>query len=90
MLSPLQKPVVEAGLPLDITTAEEDGNAPVFDLHPSSSKEAHITDGLSPQEAPQVSSNESISMSCLPPVDGGRQAWAYLLCATILETLVWG
>ena len=26
----------------------------------------------------------------LPPVDGGRQAWAYLLSATVLETLVWG
>jgi hypothetical protein len=28
--------------------------------------------------------------SLLPTVDGGRQAWAYLISATILETLVWG
>jgi hypothetical protein len=26
----------------------------------------------------------------LPPIDGGRQAWAYLLSAMVLETLVWG
>ncbi|KZV70078.1 MFS general substrate transporter [Peniophora sp. CONT] len=26
----------------------------------------------------------------LPPVDGGLQAWKFVLCAFILETLVWG
>ena len=26
----------------------------------------------------------------LPPVDGGRQAWSFLIAATILETLIWG
>jgi hypothetical protein len=34
-------------------------------------------------QAPQVDSS-------LPPKDGGRQAWAYLISATVLETLVWG
>lgn len=29
-------------------------------------------------------------VSDLPPVDGGRRAWAYLISATVLETLVWG
>lgn len=26
----------------------------------------------------------------LPPVDTGRQAWSFLVAATILETLIWG
>jgi len=29
-------------------------------------------------------------IEALPPVDGGRQAWSYLVAATILETLIWG
>lgn len=29
-------------------------------------------------------------IDALPPVDGGRQAWSYLVAATILETLIWG
>jgi hypothetical protein len=29
-------------------------------------------------------------ISALPPVDGGRQAWSFLVAATILETLIWG
>lgn len=28
--------------------------------------------------------------SNLPPVDGGRGAWSYLIAATVLEMLVWG
>ena len=26
----------------------------------------------------------------LPPVDGGLQAWTFVFCAFIVETLVWG
>lgn len=26
----------------------------------------------------------------LPPVDGGRQAWTFLVAATVMETIVWG
>jgi hypothetical protein len=29
-------------------------------------------------------------IEALPPVDGGCQAWSYLVAATILETLIWG
>lgn len=30
------------------------------------------------------------SVSALPPVDGGRQAWLFLAGATVIEILVWG
>jgi hypothetical protein len=26
----------------------------------------------------------------LPPVDGGRGAWSFLIAATLVETIVWG
>jgi hypothetical protein len=29
-------------------------------------------------------------ISALPPVDRGRQAWSFLVAATVLETLIWG
>jgi hypothetical protein len=28
--------------------------------------------------------------SPLPPIDGGRQAWLFLACATMLEATIWG
>lgn len=87
MSSPLHKPVVEAP---NVTTTREVGHAQAFDLHPTPSKDAHIAAGPPRQEEPLVSINEGMSTLSLPQVDGGRQAWAYLLCATILETLVWG
>ena len=56
----------------------------------SSAKSAPRTGGTDLEEANYMASDEAAPPSSLPPVDGGRQAWAYLLCATILETLVWG
>ncbi|WWC70632.1 uncharacterized protein I206_104583 [Kwoniella pini CBS 10737] len=34
--------------------------------------------------------NEEISIEVLPPVDGGKQAWLFLLGATYMEMLIWG
>lgn len=48
------------------------------------------SDDLAGIEELYLASDQSISPVSLPPVDGGRQAWAYVICATILETLVWG
>jgi MFS family permease len=36
------------------------------------------------------SSSNSIHSPPLPPIDGGYQAWLFLACATMLETLIWG
>lgn len=41
-------------------------------------REAHTT----PDDAPATSS--------LPPVDGGRAAWLFLLGSYLIETLLWG
>lgn len=34
--------------------------------------------------------DESATHYALPPVDGGRRAWAFLAGATVVEMLVWG
>lgn len=36
---------------------------------------------------PESSSNYTLA---LPPVDTGKDAWSFLVAATILETLIWG
>lgn len=55
------------------------------------------TTPISPELAPDEVNHSDLStgedgrlVSNLPPVDGGRGAWGYLLAATVLETLVWG
>lgn len=90
MSSPLQKSVLEAGIPDDASTMQVARDAEIFDMQPTSSKDAHGSACLTRQEEPEESNDEGRTAASLPPVDGGRQAWAYLLCATILETLVWG
>jgi hypothetical protein len=53
---------------------------------------------VAPAESPVLSRMQSFHVeeeqgrlvSDLPPVDGGRQAWSYLIAATVLETLIWG
>jgi hypothetical protein len=53
---------------------------------------------VAPSESPVLSRMQSFHVeeeqgrlvSDLPPVDGGRQAWSYLIAATVLETLIWG
>lgn len=59
---------------------------PPLTLHQSSS----TRDALADIEESYLTSDSSVVPVSLPPVDGGRQAWAYVICATILETLVWG
>ena len=49
--------------------------------------ESQVTDL---KEDPYMPVDESNPPPSFPPVDGGRQAWSFLLCATVLETLVWG
>lgn len=39
------------------------------------------------QDSPVYEENVS---AVLPPIDGGRQAWTFLLASTIIETTVWG
>jgi len=34
--------------------------------------------------------NTEREVAALPPVDGGRGAWSFLIAATIVETVVWG
>lgn len=57
---------------------------------PSSARET----GRGNDEAPVVEAGEATSAviptDTLPPMDGGRRAWAFLAAATALETLVWG
>ena len=36
------------------------------------------------------SNAELVNIQSLPPLDKGRKAWTFCLCAFILETLVWG
>lgn len=78
--------VVEVPLP-PLDTAP---HKPDHSLSISSLKSTPVQNGSNVEEDPYMPTDESILPSSLPPVDGGRQAWAYLLCATILETLVWG
>lgn len=59
---------------------------PPLTLHQSSL----TRDALADIEESYLTSDSSVVPVSLPPVDGGRQAWAYVICATILETLVWG
>lgn len=43
------------------------------------------------ESAPQSPyDTHSSFIAALPPVDGGKQAWLFLLGATAMETLVWG
>jgi hypothetical protein len=81
-----QHPLVEVQLPAIDTTPRKQDDA----LSISSLKSTPIQNDSSIEEDPYMPTDETILPSSLPPVDGGRQAWAYLLCATILETLVWG
>ncbi|KAM0751416.1 putative monocarboxylic acid transporter [Meredithblackwellia eburnea MCA 4105] len=45
---------------------------------------------IAPSEAPQEASSWPWVTEALPPVDGGRDAWTFLIGATVIETLVWG
>ncbi|KAH8824906.1 MFS general substrate transporter [Flagelloscypha sp. PMI_526] len=38
----------------------------------------------------EPSQNPSELEDLLPPVDGGRRAWAYLIAACVIEAIVWG
>jgi hypothetical protein len=80
-----QNPLVEVPLPIDTTPRKQDDALSI-----SSLKSTPIQNDYNAAEDPYMPTDEAILPSSLPPVDGGRQAWAYLLCATILETLVWG
>jgi hypothetical protein len=40
--------------------------------------------------APSIAGSSAAFIPALPPVDGGRKAWAFLLGATVIEVLVWG
>ncbi|KAK7686188.1 hypothetical protein QCA50_010408 [Cerrena zonata] len=43
------------------------------------------------QQVAAIDSNaELVNAQSLPPVDQGRKAWTFCLCAFLLETLVWG
>lgn len=90
MSSSPQKPIVMAGISTGAPIMQEARVSDTFDKPPMRSNEADSPVCITQQEASEILSNESRAASLLPPVDGGRQAWAYLLCATILETLVWG
>jgi hypothetical protein len=50
-------------------------------------------DGLDPpstHEAPFDTTDTSLIPDNLPPMDRGRQAWMFCLCACVLEMLIWG
>ena len=64
-------------------------------LNESSSNPANSRETLTfPQTSSQDGSQDPESplnfIAALPPVDTGRQAWSFLVAATILETLIWG
>lgn len=75
----VQRPTVDPG-----ANKQDDS----MSISPLKERPGQIDTGL--EEDPYMPAGDSATPSSLPPVDGGRQAWAYLLCATILETLVWG
>jgi hypothetical protein len=81
-----QHSLVEVPLPTIDTTPRKQDDA----LSISSLKSTPIQNDNNAAEDPYMPTDDTVLPSSLPPVDGGRQAWAYLLCATILETLVWG
>jgi len=70
----------------------------VEDIHMSSlgQQDQVLEDGQLTREDPssQLSSNlpsrTSTNNTFLPPVDGGKQAWAFLAAAFVLEFNVWG
>ncbi len=45
---------------------------------------------LSRMQSFQIEEGQGRLASDLPPVDGGRKAWSYLIAATAMETLIWG
>jgi hypothetical protein len=44
-----------------------------------------VVDGICTDEPPLPD-----YIPALPPVDGGRQAWSFLVAATMMEMLIWG
>ena len=47
-------------------------------------------EGSSPEDGHADDQMPTQFIAALPPVDGGRDAWSFLVAATILETLIWG
>ena len=68
------------------------------DLGPSaSSSRAHTRPEPSPAPSGRTSRRFSdigldyeADAASLPPIDGGRDAWLFLVAATVCETLIWG
>lgn len=61
---------------------------PSVPVTPGASEDGHsIRTSPDRQDSPVYEDNVS---SVLPPADGGRQAWTFLLAATVIETTVWG
>jgi hypothetical protein len=49
-----------------------------------------VSHGSASMSSFRIEEEQGRLASDLPPVDGGRAAWSYLIAATVLETLVWG
>lgn len=56
----------------------------------ASTKPATTAPSLSSTVTPANEDQRKEEAIALPPVDGGIQAWRFVLCAFIIETLVWG
>lgn len=41
-------------------------------------------------DSPELGDTAGSTTLALPPVDGGIDAWRFLVAATVLETTVWG
>lgn len=62
---------------------------------PAPSARASLTDGGRPEDAaslarPPSANGEGRALAPLPPADGGRAAWSFLVAGTIIELIVWG
>ncbi|WRT63482.1 uncharacterized protein IL334_000387 [Kwoniella shivajii] len=75
--------------PVEIELAAISGRSSTFDIEtPELKQENEIVE--SQRERGQSTDGLHTPIDVLPPVDGGRRAWLFLLGATYMEIIIWG